>query len=97
MRVPRSQRGGEVCKILDTSLLEDAPYIFPLLMQSCFYQIIEPLVSKQWFVTMEPLAEKALQAVEKGELTIMPERFEKVCNIIYHFLCSSFVYLIFPL
>lgn len=30
---------------------------------------------------MEPLAEKALHAVEKGELTILPERFEKVYNI----------------
>lgn len=45
-------------------------------------QVIEPLVSKQWFVTMEPLAEEALQAVEKGELTIMPERFEKVFMIL---------------
>ncbi|CAL9155731.1 unnamed protein product [Musa hybrid cultivar] len=53
LRVPRSQRGGEV---------------------------IEPLVSKQWFVTMEPLAEKALHAVEKGQLTILPERFEKTYN-----------------
>ncbi|KAL3617586.1 hypothetical protein CASFOL_037907 [Castilleja foliolosa] len=53
LRVPRSQRGGE---------------------------IIEPLISKQWFVTMEPLAEKALQAVENGELTILPERFEKIYN-----------------
>lgn len=35
-------------------------------------------MSKQWFVTMEPLAEKALEAVRKGDLTIMPERFEKV-------------------
>ncbi|KAG5227260.1 valine--tRNA ligase [Salix suchowensis] len=43
-------------------------------------EIIEPLVSKQWFVTMESLAEKALLAVEKGELTIMPERFEKIYN-----------------
>lgn len=51
LRVPRSQRGGEV---------------------------IEPLVSKQWFITMEPLAEKALDAVEKGQLTIIPERFEKI-------------------
>ncbi|CAM8976433.1 unnamed protein product [Rhodiola kirilowii] len=42
--------------------------------------IIEPLVSKQWFVTMEPLAEKALDAVKKGELTIIPERFEKIYN-----------------
>ncbi|CAN8300180.1 unnamed protein product [Cochlearia groenlandica] len=53
LRVPRSQRGGEV---------------------------IEPLVSKQWFVHMEPLAEKALLAVEKKELTIIPERFEKIYN-----------------
>ncbi|GJT02690.1 valine--tRNA ligase, chloroplastic/mitochondrial 2 isoform X1 [Tanacetum coccineum] len=43
-------------------------------------EIIEPLVSKQWFVTMEPLAEKALEAVKTGELTIMPERFDKIYN-----------------
>lgn len=30
---------------------------------------------------MEPLAEKALAAVKSGELTIMPERFEKVCRV----------------
>jgi valyl-tRNA synthetase len=29
---------------------------------------------------MEPLAEKALHAVEKGQLTILPERFEKVLH-----------------
>ena len=43
-------------------------------------------MSKQWFVTMEPLAEKALQAVERGELTIMPERFEKVFLVNYLFI-----------
>ena len=41
-------------------------------------QVVEPLVSKQWFVTMKPLADKALQAVEDGELRIIPDRFEKV-------------------
>ena len=40
--------------------------------------MIEPLISKQWFVTMEPLAEKALRAVENRQLTILPDRFEKV-------------------
>ncbi|KAK3018778.1 hypothetical protein RJ639_005241 [Escallonia herrerae] len=45
-----------------------------------YLRIIEPLVSKQWFVTMESLAEKALKAVENGELNIMPERFEKIYN-----------------
>lgn len=53
MRVPRSQRGGE---------------------------IVEPLVSLQWFITMEPLAKNALQAVEEGKLKIIPERFEKIYN-----------------
>ncbi|KAJ4971938.1 hypothetical protein NE237_005037 [Protea cynaroides] len=43
-------------------------------------EIIEPLVSKQWFVTMEPLAEKALKAVEGGQIAIVPERFEKIYN-----------------
>ncbi|KAI4375454.1 hypothetical protein MLD38_013320 [Melastoma candidum] len=43
-------------------------------------EIIEPLVSKQWFVTMEPLAEKALKAVDEGELIILPNRFEKIYN-----------------
>ncbi|KAK9951027.1 hypothetical protein M0R45_006489 [Rubus argutus] len=45
-------------------------------------EVIEPLVSKQWFVTMEPLAEKALHAVEKGDLKIIPERFENVWYIV---------------
>ncbi|XP_057851241.1 valine--tRNA ligase, chloroplastic/mitochondrial 2 isoform X2 [Cryptomeria japonica] len=53
LRVPRSQRGGEV---------------------------IEPLVSKQWFVIMKPLAKKALEALENGDLKIIPERFEKTYN-----------------
>lgn len=43
-------------------------------------------------MTMESLAEKALQAVEKGELTIMPERFEKACNISYFCFHSPVVY-----
>ncbi|MEW5311032.1 MAG: hypothetical protein WDW38_002779 [Sanguina aurantia] len=53
MRVPRSQRGGEV---------------------------IEPLVSEQWFVRMEPLAGPALQAAADGRVKFVPERFEKTYN-----------------
>eukprot|EP00252_Welwitschia_mirabilis_P012496 TRINITY_DN2758_c0_g1_i4.p1 TRINITY_DN2758_c0_g1~~TRINITY_DN2758_c0_g1_i4.p1 ORF type:complete len:481 (-),score=77.33 TRINITY_DN2758_c0_g1_i4:1179-2621(-) len=51
VRVPRSQRGGEV---------------------------VEPLISKQWFISMEPLANKAKEALDKGDIVIIPERFEKV-------------------
>ncbi len=38
---------------------------------------IEPMVSKQWFVRMEPLAKPAIEAVEKGEIKFIPERFTK--------------------
>ncbi len=38
---------------------------------------IEPMVSKQWFVRMEPLAIPAIEAVEKGDITFVPERFTK--------------------
>jgi short-subunit dehydrogenase len=55
----------------------------PILFSLFLNQIIEPLISKQWFVSMETLAEKALRVVEKGELTIIPERFEKVCGYIF--------------
>ncbi len=40
--------------------------------------IIEPYLSKQWFVKMKPLAKPALEAVKKGEIKIRPEHWEKV-------------------
>lgn len=38
---------------------------------------IEPMVSKQWFVRMVPLAGPAIESVEKGEIKFVPERFTK--------------------
>ncbi len=40
--------------------------------------VIEPMVSKQWFVKMEPLAEPAIKAVKDGDIRFIPERFSKV-------------------
>lgn len=40
--------------------------------------VIEPLISKQWFVSMKPLAEPAIQAVREGDTRFVPERFTKV-------------------
>jgi valyl-tRNA synthetase len=40
--------------------------------------IIEPLISKQWFVKMMPLATPALNALKYGQLRIVPERFDKI-------------------
>ena len=39
---------------------------------------IEPMVSKQWFVKMAPLAKPAIDVVRKGDTKFIPERFEKV-------------------
>ena len=38
---------------------------------------IEPMVSKQWFVRMVPLAGPAIDAVRNGDIKFVPERFEK--------------------
>ena len=39
---------------------------------------VEPIVSKQWFVKMKPLAKPAIDSVNKGEIKIIPERFSKI-------------------
>ncbi len=44
---------------------------------------IEPMISKQWFVKMEPLAKPAIEAVRSGQTKFVPERFDK---IYYHWM-----------
>ncbi len=46
-------------------------------------EIVEPMISTQWFLKIEPLAEKAIAAVRNGDIKIVPERFEK---IYYHWM-----------
>ncbi|MFM2308256.1 MAG: hypothetical protein RLY87_376 [Chloroflexota bacterium] len=41
-------------------------------------EVIEPLLSEQWFVKMQPLADLALAAVKSGETKIIPENFGRV-------------------
>ena len=40
--------------------------------------VVEPLVSKQWYLTMAPLAKPAIDAVRDGRIWIIPEHFAKV-------------------
>ena len=44
---------------------------------------VEPRVSKQWFVKMQPLAEPAIEAVKQGKTKFIPERFDKT---FYHWM-----------
>ncbi len=39
---------------------------------------VEPRVSKQWFVKMEPLAKPAIEVVREGKVKFIPERFDKI-------------------
>jgi valyl-tRNA synthetase len=41
-------------------------------------EVIEPLVSRQWFVDAEPMAQMGLAAVHNGRIKIIPDRFVKV-------------------
>ncbi len=68
--VAELQRLGLIVKIED--------YMVPLgYCQRCG-TVVEPLVSKQWFVKMMPLATPALGAVKYGLIQIVPERFNKI-------------------
>ena len=40
--------------------------------------MLEPFVSRQWFVKIAPLAGPAIEAVKKGKIKFTPERFEKI-------------------
>ncbi|HHY27667.1 MAG TPA: valine--tRNA ligase [Desulfitobacterium dehalogenans] len=40
--------------------------------------VVEPMVSKQWFVKMEPLAKPAMKVVREGIMEFVPERFAKI-------------------
>ncbi|HTY45696.1 MAG TPA: valine--tRNA ligase, partial [Patescibacteria group bacterium] len=42
------------------------------------HTIIEPYLSKQWFVKMKPLAQPAIKAVKSGKIKFYPERWTKV-------------------
>jgi len=41
-------------------------------------EIVEPMISTQWFVKIESLAKAGLEAVKDGRIKIVPERFEKI-------------------
>jgi valyl-tRNA synthetase len=40
--------------------------------------VVEPRLSTQWFIKIKPLAEKAIAAVESGEITIVPENYKQI-------------------
>ena len=41
-------------------------------------EVVEPMISQQWYVDVKPMADMALDAVHRGRIKIVPERFVKV-------------------
>ncbi len=59
------------------NLLRIEPYAHNV--GTCYrcHTTIEPIVSKQWFVSMKPLAKPAIEAVRSGDIRFVPSRFDK--------------------
>jgi len=68
--VERLQREGYLVKIED----------YTHNVGKCYrcHHTIEPHISEQWFVKMEPLAKPAIDAVRTGKVEFVPERFDKI-------------------
>ncbi len=59
-------------------VIKEEPYTLNVPRSQRGGEIVEPMISTQWFVSIKPLAEPALQAVRDGRIRIVPERFTKV-------------------
>ena len=54
------------------------PYVTQVPRSQRGGEIVEPMVSTQWFVKIKPMADMGLEAVRSGRITIIPDRFTKV-------------------
>ncbi len=59
-------------------LVAEKDYTVPLGKCDRCGTVVEPRLSEQWFVKIEPLAKKAIRAVESGEITITPENYKQI-------------------
>jgi valyl-tRNA synthetase len=59
-------------------VVKEEPYTINVPRTQRGGEIVEPLISTQWFITIKPLAQAAIQAVQDGRIKIVPERFTKV-------------------
>ncbi|MFN8402821.1 MAG: valine--tRNA ligase [Anaerolineales bacterium] len=59
-------------------VIKEEPYRTTIPRSQRGGEIVEPMISEQWFVKIESLAAAGLDAVRDGRIKIVPERFEKV-------------------
>ncbi|WKZ40763.1 MAG: valine--tRNA ligase [Anaerolineales bacterium] len=58
-------------------VIKEEPYRTTIPRSQRGGEIVEPMISEQWFVKIESLAQAGLDAVKDGRIKIVPERFEK--------------------
>ncbi len=59
-------------------VIKEEPYTLNVPRSERGGEIVEPMISEQWFVKIQEQAEKGLLAVKNGDIKIVPEHFEKV-------------------
>jgi valyl-tRNA synthetase len=70
LRVPQAHRGGHAGARGSSIHIE--PYRHAVGLCYRCKTVVEPLVSKQWYVNVKPLADEALAAAHDGRITIVP-------------------------
>ncbi|MEI8174793.1 MAG: valine--tRNA ligase [bacterium] len=67
-------------KLQKKGLVEKIDENYKHVVRTCYKcgTVIEPQIKNQWFVKMKPLAEKALEKINNGEIKYIPEHYKKV-------------------
>ena len=59
-------------------VIEEKPYRINVPRSQRGGEIVEPMISTQWFIRIQPLADAALEAVRSGKIKFVPEHFSKI-------------------
>ena len=67
-------------KLQSKGLVEKIDSNYKHVVRTCYKcgTIIEPQIKSQWFVKMKPLAEKVLEKIANGEITYLPDHYQKI-------------------
>ena len=67
-------------KLQKKGLVEKIDENYKHVVRTCYKcaTVIEPQIKSQWFVKMKPLAEKALEKIQNGEIIYIPEHYKKI-------------------
>lgn len=76
----KEARGKIVEKLQSKGLVDKVDETYSHEVPVCYKcsREIEPQVRPQWFVTMQPLAERAIAAIKNGETKVIPDNYEKI-------------------